>query len=428
MDRPSSKNVKIEVVLGWLVLLAFTFPLFKQHVGLAFEQLFTIFLFGVCVFLISRCELQVSRAVPLVLLIVFVFIALTSLSLIISSSDIVNRDVIELIKPLYLGSFFLVSYLCKWNYTEFNRFLSITLISFLVISVWGVLEANVPIINDIAKVIYKDSRGSLNFKAVGPFIVPYVFGSLIILPIWYFLLATLYQKNRLVNFVAFCVCFAALLYTQSRTIILSFGATLIYFILLALFTRWLPKRNLVIFTIYAFGLLSAGVLVVYYNEIRALFGYMVKGLEVVYSALVSGGLDAVLRQQPSVGLRYEQLMFAVDAQFIIPLIGVGIGKALFMPESFYALYLYRYGLIGIVIHGYLIFCTWYMSIKLARALRSAPSSRELSFFLAVSAYMASLPVSYVSSSLNDFTRTGFFFYVLLGLIFVLYRRIILGKL
>lgn len=428
METARPSRIKVEIALGWLTLVAFTFPLFKEYIGLALEQVFTIVLFSACLFLIATTELRVKRAVTLTLIVMFVFLALTAFSLVVSSSDVVTRDVIEIIKPIYLCCFFLASYLCKWNHPEFERFLTVLLAAFLLIALWGVLESNIGIINDISKILYKDSRGSLNFKAVGPFIVPYVFGSLIILPIWYFLLATLYHKKKLFNLLGFAICFAALLFTQSRTIILSFVATLIYFVALAIVCKWLPKRNLVLITLYAIVIVVVGLTVVYYQEIKEIFGYTVMGLEVVYNALTSGGLQAVIERQPSVGLRYEQLMFAVQSQMLFPIVGVGIGKALFMPESFYALYLYRYGLLGMLLHTGLVVAGWYASVRLAKALKHAPDSREFAFFLAISAYMASLPVSYFSSSLNDFTRTGFFFYVLLGLLFVLYRRIILGKL
>jgi hypothetical protein len=418
--------IRVEHLIAWLTCIAFTFPLFNQSLGLLVEQLFTMTLFGVSLFVIAQSQMTVSRSNLSVFIIVFVFLVLTLLSLLISGNDVITRDVIELAKPVYLGSFFLLSYLCKWRYNDFQRYIKFVLITFIFIGIWGILEANTSLVNSISGIIYKETRSSLQFKAIGAFIAPYVFGSLMLMPAWYFLLAVLFQPRKVLNFLGFTICFLALVFTQSRTIILSFAATIIYFLIFAIVTKWLPKRRVVLLITYILIATFITTLVAFYDEIKLALGYMVRGLEVVVISLQNGGFDALIERQKSVGLRFAQLMFAVENQMLVPLIGVGIGKALFMPESFYALYLYRYGLTGIIIHVALVVFVWYRSIKLAKVLRSDSAKPEFAFLIATSIYMVSLPISYLSSSINDFTRTGFFFYVLAGLVFVLYRRIIRG--
>lgn len=423
-----STGLKVEVTLGWLLLIAFIFPIFMRSVGLLLEQLLTMLLMGSAVFIISTTQLNVKKGAAKPIFWMLVFALLTLLSLIISGNDVIFRDVVELAKPVYLASFFMVSYLCKWRYPDFRRFTTMILILFIGLGIWGILEANVGVVNSISGVMYKESRSSLQFKAIASFIVPYVYGSLMVWPMWYFLLASLFQKRRVLNIIGFLICFLAIVFSQSRTIILSIAFSFFYFAVFAVFAKWLPKRNIVILVIYLFMALSGAVIIVFYDELRILLGYMVKGLELVVTSLQAGGFNNLLEQHQSVGLRFAQIMFAVQNQMLIPLIGVGIGKALFMPESFYALYLYRYGLIGILIHVYIVVLVWSRSIQLAKAIHYDYRKREFSFFLATSLYMVSLPISYLSSSINDFTRTGFFFYVIAGLTFALHRRLILGKL
>lgn len=422
------QGIKVEVALGWLLLVAFTFPIFIRNVGLLFEQILTILLMGISVFIIATTQAGVKKDIATPFLLILTFACLTLLSLIISGNDVIFRDVVELAKPVYLGIFFIVSYLCKWRYPDFVRFINIVLALFIGLGIWGILEANVSIVNNVSGVLYKETRNSLQFKAITSFIVPYVYGSLMIWPMWYFLLASLFQKNRLLHFIGFSICFLAIVFSQSRTIILSIAFSLVYFGMFAFFAKWLPKRNIVIAAIYLFITLASAVVIVFYDELRILLGYMVKGLELVVTSLQAGGFNNLLEQHQSVGLRFAQIMFAIQNQMLLPIIGVGIGKALFMPESFYALYLYRYGLLGIAIHVAIVFMVWSRSIQLAKAIKYDYGKKEFSFFLATSLYMVSLPVSYLSSSINDFTRTGFFFYVLAGLVFALHRRIVLGKL
>ncbi len=144
------------------------------------------------------------------------------------------------------------------------------------------------------------------------------------------------------------------------------------------------------------------------------FSYIYKGLEVVWVTLSERGIGEALYSTPSISLRLEQFQFALDAQDSIPLIGVAVGKAVLMPESLYALYLYRAGILGIIIHLALLIYLFFSSKKCAKYFSEKNDIHMYSWFMAIHFYALSLPLSYFSSAVNDQTRTGFIFYFLIA--------------
>ncbi|GAB1620097.1 hypothetical protein AAOGI_01470 [Agarivorans albus] len=124
---------------------------------------------------------------------------------------------------------------------------------------------------------------------------------------------------------------------------------------------------------------------------------------------------AAIESNPSTGNRYEQLLFAWHSQDAIPIVGVGIGKSLFMPESFYALYLYRVGVLGIIIHFSILTMAIVVSYTNAKQLYHIDRGDLASLFVGLHFYLLSLPFSYFSAAVNDQTRTGFVLYAMLAI-------------
>jgi hypothetical protein len=146
--------------------------------------------------------------------------------------------------------------------------------------------------------------------------------------------------------------------------------------------------------------------------------YLYTGLNVIINQFNNFTLEGLVKSSGSVTLRFEQILFAIKHQDTIPLIGVGIGKSLFMPESLYAMYYYRVGLIGMFIHFGLIFYTIYWSLYFAKLnLISREYFSIVAIFFSIALYFVSFIFDYLSSAINDQTRSGFIFYVLIAIVY-----------
>jgi hypothetical protein len=151
-------------------------------------------------------------------------------------------------------------------------------------------------------------------------------------------------------------------------------------------------------------------------------GYLYNGLDVFFRSLKGftvSDIERVIMWNRTLAIRYEQLLFAVEHQDKIPLIGIGIGKAVLMPESFYAMYYYRTGLIGISIHIGLLLYSIYWSLFFAKKyawIKTGESKMLFNVFMAIAIYFISFFLNYFSSAINDQTRTGFIFYTLIAIL------------
>jgi hypothetical protein len=149
--------------------------------------------------------------------------------------------------------------------------------------------------------------------------------------------------------------------------------------------------------------------------------YLYGGLNVLFENMEGLDIERIVYSNSSTRNRYEQILFAVEHQDIIPLIGVGIGKALLMPETFYAMYYYRVGLIGIGIHFGIILYSIYWASYFAKRysvlnLNILENYILATIFLSIALYFISFFFSYLSSAVNDQTRSGCIFYTLVAIV------------
>lgn len=416
-----------EDILLFFVALVFFVPTFKSSLDLVFEQFFMLAIMASSLALVVIIPQRSNRTIiPIGVFFIYSFLLITS-AIRGTGEQTGIRDLLEILKPVFFISAFYLGSTVRWCLSSTYRFVIRLNMLFLGLALWGILESTTGLFNGIAVQLYKDTRSSLNFKAVGPFIVPYVYASIMLLPFFYNL-ASMLLKRRLfgMNCIYLILTFLAVILSQSRTVFLALVWGALIFALTILLAKDVPnrKRYLAVFLCAMAGMVIGAVL--YYEEIRSNFSYLVIGLEVVVNKLLASGLSDLAAASPSIGNRYEQLLFAVESQDAIPLIGVGIGKYLFMPESYYALNYYRVGILGIVVHFAIISAAMYkcfsslvVLIKEINPTASEASKKIVcaSFFWGAAIYLCTLPVSYVSSAINEQTRTGFLFYLLLAVIF-----------
>ncbi|EPL4465685.1 hypothetical protein MC862_001795 [Proteus mirabilis] len=407
-------DVKLLISFLWFIIF---FPQIQFKVGLLLEQ----FLSFISILLIILYLFLYKKNINLNhIIIIFIYFSLISISILRSSFDeIILNDYFELAKPLYLGLFFIFSYSIEWNEEKLIYFINNLLFCFLFGSILSIFESNTVIGNEVFHTLYKDHRYGVQYKAVLSFISPYVYASILLVPI-FILLANLFYKLKTIYVFFFIIIFYSFLLTQSRTIFLSFIITFILFIFYVFFTKHYIARYKFLLITFLLSILLISIIPFIILLIKNNFSYLYSGLEVVFNNLLNLDIDKFIYSSPSIYLRYEQFVYVLEHIDFLPIIGIGIGKSVLMPESFYALYLYRVGLIGIFIHFTIILYAFikckYLSEKYNR------NQKIHCFFIGLQMYFLSLPFSYASSAINDQVRSGFIFYILLGIIFKLNRE------
>ncbi|SJL83515.1 hypothetical protein [Vibrio palustris] len=398
-------------------LLLFFFPQFITFVGLAVEQIFTIMLFVFCSYYAVVKEGKV-KILPMV--VSFLFLLLLSISLLRSANSSTLGDIFELAKPFYFLSFYYFSYkffkkniLTKETHENliFDFLLSVIILVILVI-----LEARVGIFNTIFHYLYKDLRGGVQFKAVGSFISPYTLGSFLILPFFINMFLVFFTNKKIKHFTIMILVLIGIISTQSRTTLLSLSLTLLCFLILSIFSLWIKGRKTSLIVIGSF----VSLIVIFWSDIDDFFihqyGYLYSGLKVVFDNFSLDDLDGLIYSTPSIGNRYDQMLEVIRLQSPLPLLGIMIGKDVVYPESFYAMYLLRVGLLGIILHFSMIIFGIVNSLKISKFYIKNQMKSLSAIYLGLSMYYISLGFSYFSSAVNDQTRTGFIFYASLGIL------------
>ncbi|HHF3287745.1 TPA: hypothetical protein ACPJ2S_001931 [Vibrio alginolyticus] len=413
-----NNQVKRDRVYQYVFLIAVTlfFPGMINSFGLLFEQGLTMGLLVVSLFFALSYKASINRnTLYLSFLLYSYFQIVIIISLIRSIDIIIVSDVFEIVKPFYLYLFFLLPFCFIKSINDLSIIVKYLMCFCLVLSVFGIIEAWTNVGYNLSTLLYKPDRGVLRNKAVASFIITYTFASFLVLPFYYFLtkfISTrgLLNKNLFFLFPTLLCIFS----TQSKTIFLGLIVTTVLYFILYLFYRFTinKKKVLAVVSIITGSLiLSISILI---TMLSTHFSYIYKGLEVVWVTLSERGIGEALYSTPSISLRLEQFQFALDAQDSIPLIGVAVGKAVLMPESLYALYLYRAGILGIIIHLTLLIYLFFSSKKCAKYFSEKNDIHMYSWFMAIHFYALSLPLSYFSSAVNDQTRTGFIFYFLIA--------------
>ncbi|EMO6185142.1 O-antigen ligase family protein [Proteus mirabilis] len=401
-------NFQILILTLWIILW---FPQLQFKYELKLEQLLSLVSFSICVFslIILKKKIKLKHIFIIALFLLLLLISLLRNSL----ENIILNDFFELFKPFYLGAYFLISYSINWDILKIKKIISHLIFCLFLLCLFGYFESLTTLGNNIGHFLYKDLRPGVQYKAVASFISPYVFASILLIPTFIYF-SNLFINFNLSNILYFIFFLTGFLLTQSRTVFLAFIITIIlYTFYVAFSNKYLGKRNYIGFIIITF-ILSSILTPFIILFIQNYLPYLYSGLNVLFSNIINFELERFVNSSPSISHRYYQLEFVINKIDFIPIFGVGIGKADLMPESFYALYLYRVGIIGLFIHLSFIFYSFYKSGYLANYFKH--DKRLHCIFIGLQMYFLSLPFSYASSALNDQVRSGFIFYLLFGLL------------
>lgn len=343
------------------------------------------------------------------------FILLTIIDLfadIITQVAIVN-DFFELIKPL---SFLL--YYCVFRYSNRlylrEQYYFIPLYnSFIILSIYCILEFFIPtFFRPISLFLWKYAEQRVLIdKAIGSFFTTYNFAYILMAPLFISFVGLLLNVS-LKNVLVFLMLLFTLLLAQSKSMYACSVIGLIFCLFLP-FNYCTTKKTIKLILVSVICIVS--IITFYYayeTEIRMTFLYAIEGIE-----RISEG------ESGSTQIRMEQILWAITNNRLF-LIGNGIGKGEILLESLYALYYYRYGLIGLTLFMFLCIFAAYKAYVLGKYFWRY-NSLWAKYYYGISVFYLMTPIGTMSSCHQDMPKVSFIFYAGIGLI--MYRSNSLKK-
>ena len=329
-----------------------------------------------------------------------------------ANSEIIVSDFFELLKPL---SFILFYWLYRYSYIDVSIIERNTIRAlwyiFIFLSIWSILSFIFPsILYPLELLLYKRENMLVHRgKAIGSFSQTYHFAYTLLLPIAMSFIVFI-QKTNLKYFVVFLLLLGSLLLTQSRSMYLCTAICLFLCICIPINYRNVKTTLKTILLISSFIIIMGSVVLYYFEDISKNLSYAVNGLELMMQG-----------ENNSVNIRQSQVQWVVENN-PYGLIGAGIGKGVIMLESFYALYYYRYGIIGIALSLIITLYTALIAYKIAK--KEYYGNRNVSFFYySLFIFYLITPLATSSSCHMDSPKISFLFYGLMGLVYAKYSKI-----
>lgn len=404
MSMSQNKIYKFYLFLPILIILLPLFPTFFSinlgaQIIFAFEISMVI---GLGIIGLYKFEFTlIAKAYCLL----FLLITMISLFCDIFNEYIVIKDTFEIIKPI---AFLLFYTFYRKSNLRIERLEIATLHSiifvFIVLAIYSIIEYLLPdIITPISLLLYKrDTLLVLEGKAIGSFSQTYDFAYILILPIMYFFISLL-RHFTLKYFLFFLALFFAFLLTQSRSMYISLVICLFLIYCLPYFHRNIASSIKITGIVIVIIFIIAYIYIVYQDNLRHMFPYAFYGFESIWEG-----------ESNSVNTRREQIEWALANNHLV-LIGGGISKDLKMLESFYSLYYYRYGIIGVCIYLIIPIITAYAAYQISK--KEYNNKKLSSFYLSLCVFYLVTPIALSSSCHQDTPKISFLFYGLIGLVY-----------
>lgn len=398
----SFKYKSLYLIIPIFIILVPTFPtVFPELMGFQIVFAAEILIVFACLFK-KVFKPQLTPEI-LVLFSYFFFSTLLSLSIDIVRSVITVSDFFELAKPVAFVLFF---WLYRYSTVDTETLIGYTqkavLFVFIFLAIFSICAFIYPsVFRDIEFILYKRSTVLvLNNKAIGSFSTTYHFAFCLLLPLAYSFIKMV-KHHSLKYIIFFVVIFCTMLLTQSRSMYICSAVCILICAFLPILHNSIKQS---LSTISFFLIVLLGLLMIYFSfqeELSKTLSYAFTGIE----AMSEGNNN-------SVNVRGSQIAWAIDNNKLM-LFGCGIGKGEIMLESFYALYYYRYGLIGCFAF---LFMVLYMAFRSFQIAKSYKNKEYAVFFYALSVFYFISPLSIMSSCHMDTPKISFLFYGLMGLI------------
>jgi len=344
-----------------------------------------------------------------------IFVLLTFSSLIYDADRLVFSDVSELVRPILIFFIVLAFSAVQWKSRRIKLFYyflaSLIILSFCL----SVLELSGTRLSSVILQFYVRERGSLQNKAIAFFSTPYFAGSVYLFCASFFIAyGWASRKKRWLTIGALSLLLS--LMTQSRTVFLAMVVFVILLVVVKLFRdKMLPfgfLNPVKFFKFTMFFTLLTGTLFAFVYAFQDKLSYLLTGIE-VYLINIE---DHLGRDSGSVGTRMSQIRFALENNNLY-FIGVGIGKG-YAPslESIYALFYYRYGILGFLVYAVFWLAVFFLSIKKLRQTDSKTDPEFYAFFLGFAMFIPIIPILSLSSVITDQYRLYPIFYGAAGIL------------
>lgn len=323
------------------------------------------------------------------------FLVLTTISLTLDHQQVVFSDYIELAKPVMAFLVFLSFFVAVNTVNGLKLIVKAYAVLFIIVALIGLLEAYFGL-HRITHILYTRPRPVLMGKAVSPFGITYFYATFMLFAAAYYFARFVAEKRISGKAIfLFILCSIALIATQSRTLFLSYIAMIGYFITIYHFYPF-PGSKRIFVAIAPFLAMLVFVIIAYYETVYSYFSYLFSGI----TFLIRRGIDP--EGGESSNLRIAQIIWAFENAKGYGIVGSGIGKGYQrLLESFYALYIYRYGFVGIAL--YIVIATTFL-LKSYRAAKMALFRNErklFAFFMALHVFIIVLPITSLSSVITD---------------------------
>lgn len=409
----NDRNISKGGIFFYLPLIFILIPSFPSILPelLGFQLIFALEVL-VTLYLYKRAYSPQRRYNYLIILTYFVSITIFSLLNDVVKGVVVPSDFFELIKPL---AFILFYWLYRYTIVDVEVVESQTLkairIIFLFLSMWSIFSFVFPsFFYPLELLLYKrESMAVHRGKAIGSFSQTYHFAYTLLLPLALSLIV-LIQKIRIKYFLIFIIFLCAMLLTQSRSMYICTAVCLLVCIALPVHYRNIKMGTRTVLLIIVVVLSLLGIVLYYFDDISSNLSYAIQGFELMMSG-----------ENNSVNIRQSQVQWAIDNNPYV-LIGAGIGKGEIMLESFYSLYYYRYGIIGLALSLLFTLHTSYTSYQIARNVYC--KNKEISFlYYALFVFYLITPIATLSSCHMDSPKISFLFYGLMGMIYAKYSKL-----
>lgn len=380
------------------------------------------FVISVTVIALYQPRLKVKPLLLILFYSISIFL-LTLFSLFYDIHRTTYSDLIELLKPVFFVSVFLMAACVHWDDQRLNKYVLKPLFVLLFLSLClNVLEFLPHPFAHYVTDLYIRTKGVLQNKAVAFFSITYFAGTVYAL-IASLSLGLLISTSKKRYLAIALIGLGLAIATQSRTIFLGlfFGAGA-FFIMSILYSHAVTFRTirpLYILRITLFFLIILSIFGVGLWLFQDYLRYLFFGID----SYLLNFLDNFERNSGSVAVRLSQIRFALENNSGI-LVGSGIGKS-YAPflESLVALFYYRYGVFGLL--SYFLF--WMFGFYAAwRAMRLAQSSNKSiisGFMFGVCLFLVMLPLFSLSSVITDQLRLYGLYYTIIGIVIGVYSRI-----
>lgn len=408
-----SKN-KIDYLLLISLLLIVVFPLLPVYFGNNSFHIIPIALL-ISIFLILKNYKYFNLSKDFKKVCYFFFFTFTLLLISLANdvffiSDTGFSDFLGIVKPIYFFVFFLVGYIVLNNHFNTIKTISLFLeISIILSFLLAILE--VFFIDYFSSILYflfkREEKLVILDKATGWFGVTYYFAYFSSLTFYYSLFKlSKTKKNK--DFLLLLFALFTVLLTQSRTVIISMFLGL----MIVPFLKVSKKNNFIKFFYIAICSILF-LLFFYYSEtIKENFKYAYVGI----LRLIENGTE--IGEEGSLAIRLDQISWSWNTNKY-KIIGYGLGRGIRL-ESIYAQYIYRYGLLYLIIYLCLLIYFFIISSKLA--IKFKENYFFYAFFSGFSLFYLTSPISLFASSSHEMPKIAFCFFICSAVIYKMYYK------